>query len=112
MRIAIIGSKKFRDYNLLKSVLNEESDITMIISGAAKGTDTLAKKYAFENNIKFIEFPPDFKKNGAGAKHIRDRLIVEHCDKIIAFWDKNCEGTKYTIDYGKKLLKPIRLINI
>jgi len=107
MKLAVIGSKEFTDYKNMKSTLDKIKDISQIISGGASGTDTLAKKYAQENNIAFLEFPPDFSKYGKDAKHIRDKLIVENCDKIIAFYDGKCEGTKYTLNYGKKLRKPI-----
>ena len=112
MRLAVIGSKEFINYSKLKSVLDSISEISVIISGGAPGTDTLARKYAHLHNIKFLEFPPDFKKYGNKAKHIRDRLIVEHCDEVIAFWDGKCEGTKYTIDYANQQSKPVNIIEV
>ena len=112
MKLAVIGSKEFSDYEKLKSTLDKINNISQIISGGAPGTDTLAKKYAQENNIAFLEFPPDFSKYKKDAKHVRDKLIVENCDNIIAFYDGKCEGTKYTLDYGRKLRKPIIIIEI
>ena len=112
MKLAVIGSKEFTDYEKLKSTLDKKEEISQIISGGAAGTDTLAKKYARENNIAFLEFPPDYSKYGKDAKHVRDKLIVENCDKIIAFYDGKCEGTQYTLDYGKKLRKPIIIMEI
>lgn len=110
MKLAVIGSKDFSDYNLLKSILNKEKEIEQIISGGAKGADSLVRKYAHGNNIKFLEFSPNYEKNGNEAKHIRDRLIVENCDKIIAFYDEKCEGTKYTMDYARQLKKHVYVI--
>ena len=112
MKLAVIGSKEFTDYSKLKSVLDSISGISVIVSGGAPGTDTLARKYAYQHNIKFLEFPPDFKKYGNEAKHIRNRLIVEHCDKVIAFWDGKCKGTKYTMDYAKQQNKPVIVIKV
>ncbi|MCK4653960.1 MAG: DUF2493 domain-containing protein [Candidatus Cloacimonetes bacterium] len=112
MKLAVIGSKEFTDYEKLVSILDKEKDVSMIISGGALGTDTHAKQYSSQNKIKFLEFPPDYKKYGDKAKYIRDKLVVEHCDKIIAFWDGKCEGTKYTMDYGKKIGKPVKIIRI
>ena len=110
MKIAVIGSKEFSNYNLLKSILDKEKEIEQIISGGAEGADTLAQKYAHENNIKFLEFAPNYEENGNEAKHIRDRLIVENCDKVIAFYDEKCEGTKYTMDHARQMHKPIYVI--
>jgi hypothetical protein len=112
MRLAVIGSKEFTDYNKLKATLDREEEIALIVSGGAPGTDTLAKRYAKENGIKFLEFLPEYDKYGSEAKHARDRQIVENCDRIIAFWDSECEGTKYTMNYGRKLNKPIKIIEL
>ncbi len=112
MKLAVIGTKKFTDFFLLSTTLEKIPNIEMIISGGAPGTDTLAKKFAIQNKIEFLEFPPDYKKFGDKAKHIRDKLIVEECDKIIAFWDGECEGTKYTMNYAKQLGKPVKLIQV
>ncbi len=112
MKVAVIGSKEFTDYSQLKSVLDSIQGISAIISGGAPGTDTLGRKYAHQHNIKFLEFPPDYKKYGNKAKHIRDRQIVEHCDRVIAFWDGECEGTKYTMDYAGQQNKPVTIIKV
>ena len=84
----------------------------MIISGGASGTDTLTKKYAIQKKVEFIEFAPNYKKYGDKAKHIRDKLIAEECDELIAFWDGECEGTKYTMNYAKQLGQPVKILDI
>ncbi len=112
MRLAVIGSKEFHDYSRLKYVLDKIDDITRIVSGAAAGTDKMAARYARERNIKLIEFPPDYEQYKDEAKQIRDRQIVDNCDRLIAFWDGKCAGTKYTLDYAKKQNIPIDLIPV
>lgn len=112
MRLAVIGTKKFTDFNFLSTILKTIPNIELIISGGALGTDTLAKQFAIQNKIEFLEFPPDYKKFGDKAKHIRDKLIVEKCDELITFWDGECEGTKYTMDYAKQLGKPVKIIDV
>jgi len=112
MKLAVIGTKKFNDFTFLSSTLKKIPNIDMIISGGARGIDSLAKNFAIQNQIEFMEFPPDNKKFGDKAKHIRDKLIVEKCDELIAFWDGECEGTKYTMNYAKQLKKPIKIIQV
>ncbi len=112
MKLAVIGTKKFTDFKFLSTTLKQISNIEMIISGGAPGTDALAIQFAIQNQIKFLEFPPDYKKFGDKAKHIRDKLIVEECDELIAFWDGKCEGTEYTMDYAKQLGKPVKTIQV
>jgi len=112
MKLAVIGVKELVEYKFISKALEKISNIELIISGGALGTDTLAKKIAIQNKIKFKEFPPDYKNFGEKAKHIRDKLIVEECDELIAFWDGKCEGTKYTMDYAKVLRKPVKIIQV
>jgi len=102
MRLAVIGNKEFRNYEFLKVKLQKEKKIAIIISGGAPGVDAFAKKFAKEKGIHFLEFPPDFERDGGLAKLKRNRKIVENCDKLIAFWDGKCGSTKYTLDYARK----------
>ncbi|MDP8268598.1 MAG: SLOG family protein [Candidatus Tenebribacter davisii] len=110
MRLAVIGAKSFTDFNYLSKFLINILNIEMIISGGAPGTDALARQFAVQNDIRYLEFSPDIKKFGDKAKHIRDKLIAEKCDELIAFWDGKCEGTKYTMELVESLGKPVTII--
>lgn len=112
MKLAVIGTKEFTDYQKLSSILAAIKDINLIISGAAAGTDSLARRFARDNNISLQEFSPDYKKFGSEAKHVRDRQIVDHCHQLIAFWDGKCEGTEYTIKYARTKNIPVKIIPI
>ncbi|KQC03742.1 MAG: hypothetical protein APR54_02340 [Candidatus Cloacimonas sp. SDB] len=107
MKLAVIGNKDFFGYKLFCKTISRHQNITTIISGGAPGTDAMAKRYAAENEIDFLEFPPQYDKFGPEAKHYRDRQIVDNCDMVLAFWDGNCEGTSYTIDYARKIKKKV-----
>jgi hypothetical protein len=112
MILAVVGSKDFHNYSLMSDVLNSRVNVTMIVSGAAPGTDTLARKYARSRGLRFEEFPPDKTSFGKEAKHVRDRMIVQCCDHLIAFWDGICEGTEFTVNYAEELEKPVEIIRI
>ena len=114
MKIAIIGSRECSNIDFvgnLEAVLNVSKDDT-IISGGAKGIDTLAANYAKENNLNLIEFLPDYKKNGRAATFIRNREIVDNSNVVVASWNGNSKGTKYTLDYARKKNKRIIVISI
>ena len=112
MKLAVVGTKEFTDYSLLSKILHKITNISLIISGRAPGTDKLAAKYAIDHKINLLEFPPNYAKFGNKAKHNRDKQIVDHCDAIIAFWDGICEGTRFTLDYGTIKEKKITIINL
>lgn len=53
MKVAVIGSRSIRVKNL-KRYLPENT--TEIVSGGAKGVDTCAREYAFNNKLILTEF--------------------------------------------------------
>ena len=83
-----------------------------IVSGGARGADTYAKEFAIKHNLKLIEFLPDYEKYGRKAPLVRNKLIVENCDCLIAFGDGKSRGTKYTLEYATKLGKPTKIVQI
>lgn len=112
MKLAVIGTKEFSNYALLKEKLSEIHDIELIVSGGAPGADALATRFARKHKIYLLEFPPNHIKHDKEAKHVRDKQIVDNCDVVIAFWDGVCEGTKFTLDYAKTKKKKVIIINI
>jgi len=103
MKVAIIGSR-----NLNIEIDNyPPKNISLIISGGARGIDTLAEKYADKNGIPKLIFFPDYKRHGKIAPLIRNKQIVDNADIVIAFWDGASRGTKFTIDYANKCGKEV-----
>ena len=84
-------------------------EIDTIISGGAKGADKLAEKYALERGIPVTVHEPDWDLHGRSAGYIRNKLIVQDADEIIAFWDRHSKGTKHTIDIAEKANKPVHI---
>ena len=109
MKLAVIGSRNCPPIDIA-SHLKYIPDT--IVSGGAIGADTYAKEFAIKHNLKLIEFLPDYKKYGRKAPLVRNKLIVENCDCLIAFWDGKSRGTKYTLDYATKLGKPTKIVQI
>jgi hypothetical protein len=112
MKLAIVGSRSFNDVKLLHEILDKHKDaITLVISGGAVGADLLGEEWAKKHNIPVKIFYPDWKKHGKSAGMIRNKLIIEECDRCIAFWDGKSNGTKNSISICKKLNKPFKIIN-
>jgi len=115
MKIAIVGSRTFYDQPLLRESVSKELDISeidLIVSGGAKGADSLAEKFADENNISKQIFYPEWSKYGKGAGYIRNKLIIENVDIVFAFWDGKSKGTKHSINLAKELNKQLFVIKI
>ena len=112
MKLAIIGSRTFDNYKLLKEELQPYKDkITLVISGGAKGADSLGESWAKENNIPTQIFLPDWSK-GKGAGFERNKDIIKNCDVCIAFWDMKSRGTAHSIGLCKLQNKPYKIIEI
>lgn len=106
MKLAIVGSRDFNDYEFLKKIIDYHS-CTQIISGGARGADRLAKRYAAEHGIPIKEFLPDWDTHGKAAGYLRNEQIVETCDELVAFWDGESRGTKHSITLAEKASKPV-----
>ncbi len=113
MKVAIIGSRKFSDYELLKRHLSKfDGLVKEIFSGGAAGVDTLAERFAKEKGIKMTVVKPDWSKFGKSAGVIRNKEIVEKADYCVAFWDGLSKGTSYGIKHCELLGKPVEVIKI
>ena len=113
MKLAIIGSRNFTNYKLLQEILEQyKPKITLVVSGAAKGADSLGEKWALENNIQTLIFPADWNQYGKRAGFIRNEDIIKNCDYCVAFWDGESKGTKHSLSLCKKYNKPVKIVQI
>jgi len=120
VNLAIVGTKSYNDYDKFLEVIHNILDVYSIvpgciISGGAKGVDTLAEDYAKEFEIKPKIFPAEWTNasgiydKGAGMK--RNALIIENADFVVAIWDGKSSGTKNSIKRAKNLNKPLVIYN-
>ena len=109
MKLLIAGSRTITDFDL-SSYIPENT--TLIISGGAKGIDSLAEKYADEHGIEKLIIRPEYEKYGRAAPVKRNEKMVETADEVLAIWDGRSNGTKYTLDHARKKGKKITEIVI
>ena len=114
-KIIVCGSREFNDYKFLKDKLNfylKDLGKIEIVSGCAKGPDTLAIGYAEEYGYKLWRFPPDWKHFGNSAGMVRNKMMAEFSTHCIAFWDGKSTGTHNMIKVAQDMKLKVRLIKI
>lgn len=124
LRIIIAGSRDFNDYELLKKsaieIITKKTmlpDLTRIISGGARGADTLGERFANEMGLEISRFIPDWDGLGKRAGYVRNaemaKFAVEDNNDgmLIAFWDGQSRGTKHMIDLAKRYGLEVHVVN-
>ena len=118
-RVIIAGGRDFDNYEYMCEILNdlfynstnfEKRDIK-IISGMAKGADTLAIHYADEHKLTKILFPANWKLYPRAAGFLRNEDMLSIATHLIAFWDGKSSETKHIIDIAQEKGIPIWVFN-
>jgi len=107
--IIIAGGRDFDNYSLLKEKVDQviaqwknPNDKIEIVSGGARGADTLGQQYAEERKYKLKLFPADWDKYGKSAGYKRNKKMAKYAGICICFWDGISKGTKHMIDLANR----------
>lgn len=116
LRIIIAGSREFNDYERLKSALDNylfynEKEV-QIVSGGARGADALGERYAKERNFDLKVFKADWLLHARSAGVIRNTLMSDNADVLIAFWNGSSKGTADMIKKARIKGLEVQIINI
>lgn len=120
-RILIAGSRTISDYSHLINAMNKAiedgiippSSSFEIVSGSARGVDTLAKKYSEDIGVKITEFKPIYlHKNDKGAPLRRNIDMANYSDVLIAVWDGKSRGTLHMVNEMRNRGKKVYLHTI
>lgn len=121
MKLIIAGSRTLDLYpSFLKSIIGSCEDsgmkiVTEIVSGGAKGIDSLAEYYCTENwhcynywkPFPFKKFPADWDQFGKAAGHIRNKEMADYSDALLLIWDGESRGSKNMKETMIKQGKPV-----
>lgn len=115
MRIGIVGSRTFPQLNLVSWFIRDLPLGVTIVSGGAQGVDGAAVEYAKRRGMETREHLPD--TSGCKARHefterfyARNQKIVDDCDLLVAFTEKDSGGTWDTIKRARRAGKPLKIV--
>jgi len=115
-KLAIVGSRSITDDKFVNRILNCYKFMfglpIKVISGGAKGIDSIGEAWADKLNIEKQIFLPDWENNGKAAGLIRNEDIIKNCDVCLAIWDGESHGTKNDFDLCKKYNKTLLIFNM
>lgn len=110
MKVAIVGSRDFPNLDAVTEYIKTLDSDDVVVSGGAKGVDITAEIEAKRRGLRVEIFYPNWEKYGKSAGMIRNSLIVEHCDRLVAFQHSASRGTQNSIDKARKAGKPVEVI--
>jgi hypothetical protein len=105
LRTIIAGPRFVTNYQILLDAVSEVQQhwtITTVISGTARGVDSLGERWAKENGIPLERYPADWERYGRTAGPIRNREMAEVAEALLAIWDGKSTGTGHMIRTGQK----------
>tara|TARA_B110000908_G_scaffold65731_1_gene79624 strand:- start:180 stop:542 length:363 start_codon:yes stop_codon:yes gene_type:complete len=114
-KVVIAGGRLFLDYELMVTTMDrllnrkvaEGYDIE-VISGTAKGADTMGERYAEQRGFKLVRMPAQWSTHGRSAGYKRNVAMANIADAVVLFWDGKSTGTKHM--YAISVNLPTRVI--
>jgi hypothetical protein len=112
--ILVSGSLSFEDYPLLCATLDHllagGGESVVIVTGGAKGAETLGERYAGERGFAVKQFLADWETYGRGAKVIRNTRMVEAADCAVFFWDGKSKAVAELIEKAEARGIPVEVV--
>lgn len=105
MKCIIAGSRSIHQYIVLATAIDESGwhdDITEVVSGGARGVDTLGEEYAYKTHKKLMIFPADWDIYSKSAGIRRNNLMANYADALLAVWDGKSKGTAHMIEAARR----------
>lgn len=103
MRTIIAGGRDITSHGyLVRALSNCGWRPSVVLSGAARGADTLGEEWAAMCGVKLERYPADWDTYGKSAGYKRNVLMAENADALIALWDGKSRGTAHMIEIAKR----------
>jgi hypothetical protein len=120
--VGVVGSRGYNSFNEMIEILDQtitaSRDATgydnaspVIVSGGAAGADRMAEQYAKIKKYQYVEIPAMWAQHGKKAGLLRNPIIVDISNVVVAFWDGNSRGTMNSIQLAQAADKALVVHN-
>lgn len=123
MHILVAGSRSWTDYaemvKTIDNIIEKEqlpfADDVVIVSGGAKGADSLAERYANEKGYELLVIRAEWDKYGKSAGYRRNeemhKVVATDVNRYcVCFWDGQSKGTAHNFELAKEYKTPLCVI--
>lgn len=116
-KLIVSGGRDFintatMENHLLSLILETYKNYNVsILSGMARGADSIAVTLAQKHQLNLYKFPADWKVLGKSAGFQRNQHMADAADGLLAFWDGSSKGTGHMINCMKLSNKPIHIVH-
>lgn len=116
IKLAIVGGRDYTDYQTFTKIVDEYirefGTPSLIISGGAKGVDTMAYNYAKTLNIPVEVLAPEWNKYGKQAGLLRNTDIIEASTHVLALPTDKSRGTYDSIRKAQNAKKHLKVVKV
>ena len=107
MKVIIAGSRNVLSLDAVKRAVELSGlQITEVVSGAARGVDSLGEQWAKLNQVPVKRFPAIWRDRDGTynprAGFQRNQEMAQYAQALIAVWDGESPGTKDMIKRAEK----------
>ncbi len=106
MRVLICGDRKWSDKKPIRAVIDTLPLDAFVITGGARGADTIARELAQERGIRTITYEAEWSKLGLAAGPVRNKTMLYDAnpDIVYAFHSdiEQSKGTKNMVKQAQK----------
>lgn len=90
----VAGSRDITNYEVVRAAIDSAPwGVFELISGCARGVDTLAERWAAETRTPVIRYPADWRTYGKSAGPRRNREMAAYAEALILIWFGDSRGS-------------------
>lgn len=117
MNLAVVGSRGITDkaviWKAIEDYIAESGQVCeSIISGGARGVDSIAEAWADAHGVKKVIWLADWDRFGKSAGYRRNINIIESATHVLAIYDGKSRGTAHSIRLAKDHFKKLKVVEV